>query len=47
MNKYKIFLRNESGELVEIGQIKAETIQDAIIQINGEYDVIGKVEEEK
>ena len=47
MNNYKIFLRNESGELVETEQIKAETIQDAIVQINGNYDAIGKVEDEK
>lgn len=47
MNNYKIFLCNESGELVETEQIEAETIQDAIVQINGEYDVIRKVDEER
>ena len=47
MNTYKIFLRNESGKLIETEQIKADTIQDAIIQINGNYDAIGKVEDEK
>lgn len=47
MNNYKIFLRDESGKLVETGQIEADTIQDAIVQINGNYDAIGKVEDEK
>ena len=43
MNTYKIFLRNESSdELVETGQIKADTIQDAIAQIRGNYDSIRK-----
>lgn len=47
MNNYKIFLRNDSGELVETEQIKADTIQDAIVQINGDYDDIVRVEDEK
>ena len=46
MNNYKIFLRNEFGKLVETEQIKADTIQDAIVQINGNYDDIVKVENE-
>ena len=47
MNNYKIFLRDESGELVETGQIEADTIQNAIVQINGNYDAIEKVEDGK
>lgn len=47
MNNYKIFLRNESGKLVETEQIKADTIQDAIVQINRNYDDIIKVEDAK
>ena len=47
MNNYKIFVRNKSGKLVETEQIKAYTIQDVIVQINGNYDAIGKVEEGK
>ena len=47
MNNYKIFLRNESGKLVETEQIEADTIQDAIVQINGNYNDIVRVEEEK
>ena len=46
MNNYKIFLRNEFGELVETEQIEADTIQNAIVQINGNYDDIVKVEGE-
>ena len=47
MNNYKVFLRDESGELKETEQIEADTIQNAIVQINGNYDAIGKVEDEK
>ena len=47
MNNYKIFLRNESGELVETEQIEADTIQDAVVQINGNYNDIVRVEDEK
>lgn len=47
MNNYKIFLRNESGELIETEQIRAYTIQDAIVQIKFKYDDIVKVEDEK
>ena len=46
MNNYKIFVGNENGKLVETEQIKAITIQDVVVQINGNYDAIGKVEEE-
>ena len=49
MNNYKIFLRNASGELVETEQIEAITeaitIQDAIFQVNGNYDDIVRVED--
>ena len=47
MNTYKVSLRNESGELVETEQVKADTIHDAIVQINGNYSVIEKVENKK
>ena len=45
MNNYKIFLRNEFGELIETEQIRAYTIQDAIVQVKFKYDTIGRVKE--
>ncbi|MCK4528233.1 hypothetical protein KAW18_12750 [candidate division WOR-3 bacterium] len=47
MNNYKIFLRDELGKLVETEEIEADTIQNAIVQINGNYDNIVKVEDKK
>lgn len=47
MNNYKIFLRDELGKLVETEEIEADTIQNAIVQINGNYDDIVKVEDKK
>jgi len=47
MNNYKIFLRDETGKLIEIGQIEAESIQDVIDRVSDNYDVIGKIIDEK
>ena len=47
MNNYKIFLCNESGKLIEAEQIKANTMQDAIVQIDNNYDTIEKIWDEK
>ena len=47
MNNYKIFLRDETGKLVETGQIVAESIQDVVDRVSDDYDVIGKIRDER
>ena len=47
MSRYVVLIRNEKGKLIETERVEAIDIHDAIKQINGTYDVIGKLEEEE